>query len=181
MWNEFCYNLESFNPVFTAVLLKARGRSDAPTPRRHCTPPGPHPSPPWFPPPLPQVQSTIGLSDYKCRDAALQHLIVPLAGEYGLAAEYKLGKTHRQLFSEFYTSVTGKSLDSLLDENIRRAEQPRGDCPFCRPSPPRSFVAPPLHHSLCCCCFSRRTPPPQSTPPPSPAAGPSTPRSSSRA
>jgi len=82
VWAELCYNLESFNPVFTAVLLK--------------------------------VQCTIGQSDYERRDAALQCLIVPLAGEYGLAAEYPLGKTHRRLFSDFYASVTGESLEALL-------------------------------------------------------------------
>jgi hypothetical protein len=49
---ELCYNLESFNPAFAAVLL--------------------------------QVQCTIGNSDYKRRDAALKHLIQPLAGEYGM-------------------------------------------------------------------------------------------------
>ncbi len=59
VWAELCYNLESFNPVFTAVMLK--------------------------------VQCTIGQSDYVRRDEALQCLIVPLAGEYGLAPEYKLG------------------------------------------------------------------------------------------
>jgi hypothetical protein len=85
VWAELCYNLESFNPVFTAVMLK--------------------------------VQCTLGQSDYVRRDAALQCLIVPLAGEYGLAAEYKLGKTHRQLFADFYASVTGKPLDSLLATN----------------------------------------------------------------
>jgi len=82
VWAELCYNLESFNPVFTAVLLK--------------------------------VQCTLGQSDYVRRDAALQCLIVPLAGEYGLAAEYKLGKTHRQLFADFYASVTGQPLDAFL-------------------------------------------------------------------
>jgi len=94
VWAELCYNLESFNPVFTAVLLK--------------------------------VQCTLGASDYVRRDAALQNLIVPLAGEYGLAAEYKLGKTHRQLFSDFYASVTpGGSLEALLasapDQRASRA------------------------------------------------------------
>ena len=82
VWAELCYNLESFNPVFAAVLLK--------------------------------VQCTIGQSDYERRDAALQCLIVPLAGEYGLAAEYKLGKTHRQLFADFYESVTGEPLTALV-------------------------------------------------------------------
>jgi hypothetical protein len=60
------------------------------------------------------VQCTLGQSDYVRRDAALQCLIVPLAGEYGLAAEYKLGKTHRQLFADFYASVTGQPLDAFL-------------------------------------------------------------------
>jgi hypothetical protein len=82
VWAELCYNLESFNPVFTAVMLK--------------------------------VQCTIGQSDYVRRDEALQCLIVPLAGEYGLAPEYKLGKTHRKLFSDFYASVTGASLEAML-------------------------------------------------------------------
>ena len=89
VWNELCYNLESFNPAFTAVLLK--------------------------------VQTTLGVSDYRRRDAALQHLIVPLAGEYGLGAEHPMGKTHRQLFSDFYTSVCGAELEALLAEGIRPA------------------------------------------------------------
>ena len=82
VWAELCFNLESFNPVFTAVMLK--------------------------------VQCTLGASDYVRRDEALQCLIVPLAGEYGLAAEHKLGKTHRQLFADFYASVAGEPLEALL-------------------------------------------------------------------
>mmetsp|Transcript_14649 Transcript_14649/g.48079 ORF Transcript_14649/g.48079 Transcript_14649/m.48079 type:complete len:328 (+) Transcript_14649:18-1001(+) len=82
VWAEFAYNLESFNAVFTAVLLK--------------------------------VQLTIGVSDYVRRDEALQGLIQPLAGEYGLHAAEPMGKTHRKLFSEFYTSVTGKALPELI-------------------------------------------------------------------
>ena len=92
VWAELCYNLESFNPVFTAVLLK--------------------------------VQCTLGQSDYVRRDAALQCLIVPLAGEYGLAAEYKLGKTHRQLFADFYASVTGQELEAFL---ATRPESPHAE------------------------------------------------------
>lgn len=82
VWAELCFNLESFNPVFSAVMLK--------------------------------VQCTLGASDYVRRDEALQCLIVPLAGEYGLAEQHKLGKTHRQLFSDFYSSVTGEPLEALL-------------------------------------------------------------------
>ena len=82
VWAELCFNLESFNPVFTAVMLK--------------------------------VQCTLGASDYVRRDEALQCLIVPLAGEYGLAEQHKLGKTHRQLFADFYASVTGEPLEALL-------------------------------------------------------------------
>jgi len=52
VFNELTFNLESFNPAFTSVLLK--------------------------------VQSSIGTSDYVRRDNALKHLIVPLAGEYGM-------------------------------------------------------------------------------------------------
>mmetsp|Transcript_4518 Transcript_4518/g.16195 ORF Transcript_4518/g.16195 Transcript_4518/m.16195 type:complete len:335 (+) Transcript_4518:136-1140(+) len=84
VWLELCFNLESFNPIFTAVLLK--------------------------------VQCTIGLSDYEKRDDALHNLIVPLGGEYGLAQDKPLGKTHRVLFAEFYESCTGKPLTNLLGE-----------------------------------------------------------------
>merc|ERR1712003_198848 len=52
VWAEMAFNLESFNPVFTACMLK--------------------------------VQCTLGSSDYVARDACLQRLIQPLAGEYGL-------------------------------------------------------------------------------------------------
>lgn len=86
-WNELCFNLESFNPIFTAVMLK--------------------------------VQCTIGLSDYEARDEALQQLIVPLGGEYGLSAGSPLKKTHRQLFAEFYESVTGDKLTALLERGVR--------------------------------------------------------------
>jgi hypothetical protein len=73
VWNEMTYNLESFNPVFTACLLK--------------------------------VQCTIGATDYVRRDECLRSLIQPLAGEYGMHNGEPMGKTHRKLFSEFYTSV----------------------------------------------------------------------------
>ena len=89
VWAELCFNLESFNPVFTAVLLK--------------------------------VQCTLGASDYVRRDEALQCLIQPLAGEYGLASDVKLGKTHRQLFSDFYASVTGEPLTALLAQKPSQA------------------------------------------------------------
>ena len=46
------------------------------------------PQPPRCPPaarcPRPQVQRTIGVSDYVRRDMALKNLIQPLAGEYGM-------------------------------------------------------------------------------------------------
>jgi len=82
VWNELAYNLESFNPLFTAAVLK--------------------------------VQNTLGSSDYEARDTALAHLIQPLAGEYGLHHSIPLGNTHRQLFAEFYESVTGEQLSELL-------------------------------------------------------------------
>ena len=66
-----------------------------------------------------KVQCTIGLSDYEARDEALQQLIVPLGGEYGLSAGSPLKKTHRQLFSEFYESVTGDKLTALLERRVR--------------------------------------------------------------
>jgi len=84
VWNELAHNLETFNPVFTAVMLK--------------------------------LQLTVGLSDYERRDAALQHLIQPLGGEYGLGASKPLAPTHRQLYSQFYESVTGEALQALLAE-----------------------------------------------------------------
>jgi len=88
VWNELAYNLESFNPLFTACLLK--------------------------------VQNTLGSSDYEARDAALAHLIQPLAGEYGLHHSIPMGRTHRQLFAEFYESVTGEPLAKLMADE----EQP---------------------------------------------------------
>lgn len=85
VWAEMAYNLESFNPVFTACMLK--------------------------------VQCTLGSSDYVARDACLQSLIQPLAGEYGLHENEKLDKTHRELFSDFYTSVTGRPLSHILGKS----------------------------------------------------------------
>ncbi len=90
VWAEMAFNLESFNPIFTACLLK--------------------------------VQCTIGSSDYAARDACLQGLIQPLAGEYGLHEGDKLGKTHRQLFSDWYTSVTGKPLSHILGNESLKPE-----------------------------------------------------------
>lgn len=89
VWNEMAYNLESFNPVFTACLLK--------------------------------VQCTLGATDYVRRDECLRSLIQPLAGEYGMHNGEPMGKTHRKLFSEFYTSVTGESLEGLLSQGVRPA------------------------------------------------------------
>ena len=80
------FNLESFNPVFTACVLK--------------------------------VQCTLGSSEYEARDACLQNLIQPLAGEYGLHQGDPLGKTHRKLFSDWYTSVTSKPLSHILDNPL---------------------------------------------------------------
>jgi hypothetical protein len=77
VWNEMAFNLESFNPVFTACLLK--------------------------------VQCTLGATDYVRRDECLRSLIQPLAGEYGMHNGEPMGKTHRKLFSEFYTSVRLRS------------------------------------------------------------------------
>ena len=52
-----------------------------------------------------QVQLTAGQSDYERRDACLQRLIQPLAGEYGLHEGEPLGSTHRALFREWVESV----------------------------------------------------------------------------
>ncbi|KAL0037921.1 hypothetical protein WJX79_005370 [Trebouxia sp. C0005] len=79
---ELAYNLESFNPAFTAVLLK--------------------------------VQSSIGHSDYVRRDQALKGLIQPLAGEYGMHNGQPQGKTHRELFSEFYEDLLHEPLAGAL-------------------------------------------------------------------
>jgi len=84
VFNELAHNLETFNPAFTAVVLK--------------------------------VQMTVGESDYDRRDTALQHLIQPLAGEYGLAIGQPLMKTHRRLFAEWYESVMHEPLAALLGE-----------------------------------------------------------------
>lgn len=82
VWSELAHNLETFNPVFTACMLK--------------------------------VQCTIGQSDYVRRDECLRSLIQPLAGEYGMHNDEPMGKTHRKLFSEWYTSCTGQSLENLM-------------------------------------------------------------------
>ena len=86
VFNELAHDLETFNPAFTATVLK--------------------------------VQMTIGESDYERRDAALQNLIQPLAGEYGLTIGQPLLKTHRRLFSDWYRSVMGEELSTLLAEGV---------------------------------------------------------------
>lgn len=48
-----------------------------------------------------KVQMTVGATDYRQRDHALQQLIQPLAGEYGVVIGAPLLKTHRQLFAEW--------------------------------------------------------------------------------
>lgn len=83
--NELAYNLESFNPAFTAVLLR--------------------------------VQSTIGKTDYVCRDNALKNLIQPLAGEYGMHNGEPQAKTHRELFSLFYADLMKQPLETVLSKN----------------------------------------------------------------
>ncbi|CAG9463340.1 unnamed protein product [Pedinophyceae sp. YPF-701] len=93
VFNELAHNLETFNPAFTAVVLK--------------------------------VQMTIGASDYDRRDAALQNLIQPLAGEYGLNIGEELGKTHRRLFAEWYESVMGEELSALLAERVKPVHSER--------------------------------------------------------
>lgn len=87
VWNELAYNLESFNPIFTACMLK--------------------------------VQCTMGHSNYEQRDEALKNMIQPLAGEYGLHHSSPMGKTHRELFSIFYESVTGDKLSDLIAEGTK--------------------------------------------------------------
>jgi hypothetical protein len=86
VFNELAHDLETFNPAFTATVLK--------------------------------VQMTIGHTDYDRRDIALQNLIQPLAGEYGINIDMPLGKTHRRLFAEWYESVVGEPLSDLLDAKI---------------------------------------------------------------
>merc|ERR1711871_1714081 len=68
-----------------------------------------------------KVQMTLGKTDYERRDEALQSLIQPLGGEYGLCVGRPLLKTHRKLFSEWYTSITGESL-SKLDAAPKKSE-----------------------------------------------------------
>jgi len=82
VWSELARQLESFNPIFTATILK--------------------------------LQSTLGMTNYNARDDALQMLIQPLAGEYGLSAGKPLAQTHRRLLSSFYQSITGEPLTVLL-------------------------------------------------------------------
>lgn len=85
VFNELCFNLESFNPAFTSCLL--------------------------------MVQKTIGCSDYVRRDLALKNLIQPLAGEYGMHNGQPQLKTHRELFSDFFTSLFGYDLQALLADS----------------------------------------------------------------
>ncbi|GLI66723.1 hypothetical protein VaNZ11_010662 [Volvox africanus] len=85
VFNELCFNLESFNPAFTSCLL--------------------------------MVQRTIGVSDYVRRDLALKNLIQPLAGEYGMHNGQEQLKTHRELFSDFFTSLFGYDLQQLLADS----------------------------------------------------------------
>eukprot|EP00775_Hariotina_reticulata_P005565 gene5565-5802_t len=85
VFNELCFNLESFNPAFAACLL--------------------------------QVQRTIGVSDYVRRDMALKNLIQPLAGEYGMHNNQPQLKTHRELFSDFFSSLFGYPLTDLLADS----------------------------------------------------------------
>ncbi|EFJ41282.1 hypothetical protein VOLCADRAFT_107753 [Volvox carteri f. nagariensis] len=85
VFNELCFNLESFNPAFTSCLL--------------------------------MVQRTIGVSDYVRRDLALKNLIQPLAGEYGMHNGQEQLKTHRELFSDFFTSLFGYDLQQLLSDS----------------------------------------------------------------
>lgn len=80
--SELAFNLESFNPAFTAVLLR--------------------------------VQSTIGYTDYVRRDMALKKLIQPLAGEYGMHNGELQAKTHRELFSDFYSDLMREPLERVL-------------------------------------------------------------------
>jgi hypothetical protein len=97
VFNELCFNLESFNPAFAACVLMVRaalGQSALAAAWRE------RPGTTWIraaldksrgahdcarpPPPRnprPQVQKTIGVSDYVRRDMALKNLIQPLAGE----------------------------------------------------------------------------------------------------
>lgn len=56
-------------------------------------------------------------ADYERRDVALQNLIQPLAGEYGVSIGMPLMKTHRKLFSEFYESVMHEPLAALLEKD----------------------------------------------------------------
>merc|ERR1712032_1507215 len=59
----------------------------------------------------------MGLTGYYARDRALRSLIQPLAGEYGLKSGPEAqGSTHRELFAEFYESVTNEPLSALLAE-----------------------------------------------------------------
>lgn len=87
VFNELCYNLESFNPAFTSCIL--------------------------------MVQRTIGRSDYVRRDMALKNLIQPLAGEYGMHNGMPQLSTHRELFSNFFMSLFGYSLEDVLAEGVQ--------------------------------------------------------------
>eukprot|EP00199_Chlamydomonas_sp_CCMP681_P002484 CAMPEP_0119108852 /NCGR_PEP_ID=MMETSP1180-20130426/15773_1 /TAXON_ID=3052 ORGANISM="Chlamydomonas cf sp, Strain CCMP681" /NCGR_SAMPLE_ID=MMETSP1180 /ASSEMBLY_ACC=CAM_ASM_000741 /LENGTH=330 /DNA_ID=CAMNT_0007094519 /DNA_START=13 /DNA_END=1005 /DNA_ORIENTATION=+ len=67
------------------------------------------------------VQRTLGHSDYVRRDMALKNLIQPLAGEYGMNNNQPQLKTHRELFSEFYTSLFHSPLEELVAGSARPA------------------------------------------------------------
>ncbi|KAI8472117.1 MAG: hypothetical protein J3K34DRAFT_376195 [Monoraphidium minutum] len=63
------------------------------------------------------VQKTIGASDYVRRDMALKNLIQPLAGEYGMHNGQPQLKTHRELFSDFFTSLFNYPLTDLIADS----------------------------------------------------------------
>ena len=58
------------------------------------------------------VQATVDHSDYVSRYQTMQSLLQPFASEYAIEPNRTLGKTHRQLFAEFYKQATGKVFPS---------------------------------------------------------------------
>lgn len=69
----------------------------------------------------PQVQRTIGVSDYVRRDMALKNLIQPLAGEYGMHNNQPQLKTHRLVLGVL---VPGGEADGLACMHPHSARQP---------------------------------------------------------
>lgn len=59
------------------------------------------------------VQATHDQSPYAARYVTMQNVLRPFASEYGIEPDRPLQKTHRQLYSDFYSAATGVAWPSL--------------------------------------------------------------------